>query len=303
MSKIGIFPGSFKPPHKGHFMVVEDLLLQCEEVIVLISPKEREGITSQQSIDVWRLYHPQLWGEVKFLIVKENAVTEAYNFLSKYPDHEFVLAFGKDDASRFKAAQNKDKYPNAEVFNAGNNLGFSATIFRKALRERDMETINMYLPNGVNTLEFMEKMNMNLHEQYSVDWWKEELNELFTEDVELEPLHIPNAELTQEFVEFTAKEYGLTNQDFSLNFTVVPLKDTFGHFSPSTKDIKVYWGEERAFADRARTLAHEMYHAYQLKHGLELNGETGSECENNANAHAGIILRKFKDIHPEIFTL
>ena len=86
MSKIGIFPGSFKPPHKGHFMVVEDLLLQCEEVIVLISPKEREGITSQQSIDVWRLYHPQLWGEVKFLIVKENAVTEAYNFLSKYPE-------------------------------------------------------------------------------------------------------------------------------------------------------------------------------------------------------------------------
>lgn len=305
MLKVGLFPGAFKPPHKGHFMVVEDLLLQCDEVIILISPKDRENITQQNSVDIWRLYIPLFDGKVSLWVVPENAVTEAYAYLSKYPQHQFVLAFGKDDEKRFNAAKNKERYPNAEVLNAGNNLGFSATTFRQAIKNRDMDTINMYLPNGANVLRFMEIMNLNLHEAFSVDWWEKELhlNEILGPTDVRPNGELPDSELTNEFVQFVMKALKLDIYDFTLNLTQVPLQDTFGTFNPSNKEITIYWGKERAFADKARTLAHEMVHAYQMKNNKPLNGATGSPCENEANAMAGVILRKFKDIHPEIFTI
>lgn len=53
--------------------------------------------------------------------------------------------------------------------------------------------------------------------------------------------------------------------------------------------------------DVARTLAHELTHWKQLLQGNEMNGEDGSDVENEANAVAGIILRKFGERYPEYF--
>ena len=57
-SKIGIFPGSFRPPHKGHFAAAQDLASRnyITEVNVIISPKERDGITADKSLEIWNLY-------------------------------------------------------------------------------------------------------------------------------------------------------------------------------------------------------------------------------------------------------
>lgn len=53
--------------------------------------------------------------------------------------------------------------------------------------------------------------------------------------------------------------------------------------------------------DVARTLAHELVHWKQLVDGDELDGADGSSIENEANAVAGVILRKFGKQYPDYF--
>lgn len=55
--------------------------------------------------------------------------------------------------------------------------------------------------------------------------------------------------------------------------------------------------------DILRTVAHEYIHHKQLVDGKKLNGNAGSTTENEANAKAGEILRKYGSLHPELFDL
>lgn len=53
-----LYPGRFKPPHKGHFNVVKELRSRSyiKKIIIIISPKTVDGITAKQSEDIWNMY-------------------------------------------------------------------------------------------------------------------------------------------------------------------------------------------------------------------------------------------------------
>lgn len=55
--------------------------------------------------------------------------------------------------------------------------------------------------------------------------------------------------------------------------------------------------------DIFRTLAHELVHHKQNGEGrIQIgSGETGSDVENEANALAGVVLRKFNHTYPAVF--
>ena len=53
--------------------------------------------------------------------------------------------------------------------------------------------------------------------------------------------------------------------------------------------------------DILRTVAHEYVHHKQNSDGKRLNGNAGSVTENQANAKAGEIMRKYGKLHPELF--
>lgn len=53
--------------------------------------------------------------------------------------------------------------------------------------------------------------------------------------------------------------------------------------------------------DVMRTLAHELVHWKQAVIGAEMDGSDGSTTENDANAIAGVIMRKFGKMYPEYF--
>lgn len=77
---------------------------------------------------------------------------------------------------------------------------------------------------------------------------------------------------------------------------------SFGKYTPHTGEIRVV-ATNRNLADVLRTLAHEMVHYKQHKEGrlkADSNGD-GSEIENEANAQAAIIMRKFGRDNPIIF--
>ena len=51
-----MLPGGFKPPHEGHLMLAKgyEELPQVEKVIILIGPKDRDGITVRDSKAIWK---------------------------------------------------------------------------------------------------------------------------------------------------------------------------------------------------------------------------------------------------------
>ena len=55
--------------------------------------------------------------------------------------------------------------------------------------------------------------------------------------------------------------------------------------------------------DIMRTLAHEYVHYKQVMDGKQLKSYAGSPTENQANAKAGELMRKYGRLHPELFDL
>lgn len=53
-----LYPGSFKPPTRGHFEAAKYLASQpnINKVYVIISPVEKHGISAQDSLFIWREY-------------------------------------------------------------------------------------------------------------------------------------------------------------------------------------------------------------------------------------------------------
>ena len=77
---------------------------------------------------------------------------------------------------------------------------------------------------------------------------------------------------------------------------------TFGHYHPDSDTITVVMGG-RHLADVLRTLAHELVHHKQREEGRVLDGSDESEIEAEANAKAGVLMRRFRMVHPEMFEI
>jgi len=75
---------------------------------------------------------------------------------------------------------------------------------------------------------------------------------------------------------------------------------SFGLYRPETKELVVYINN-RNTADILRTLAHELVHHRQNELGMELDGDTGSEIENQANSIAGVVLRNYGKANEVIY--
>lgn len=109
-----------------------------------------------------------------------------------------------------------------------------------------------------------------------------------------------------EFVDDVNEYLGLDEKkpdvDISYDPTLAAEMGSFGKFTPHDGKIIVV-ATNRNLADILRTLAHEMVHFKQHLEGklnLESNDD-GSDVENEANAQAAIIMRKFGRNNPIIF--
>jgi Zn-dependent peptidase ImmA (M78 family) len=110
--------------------------------------------------------------------------------------------------------------------------------------------------------------------------------------------------LAKEFVKFVAGELNLTSLPKSIKFEgdeYAAQHLTFGTYNPSTDEIVVVKGSRHP-VDVLRTLAHELVHHQQRIENRTLDGGDGSPAENEANAVAGVLMRKFRTMYPSIFT-
>jgi len=113
-----------------------------------------------------------------------------------------------------------------------------------------------------------------------------------------------NTNTIHNFVKFVMKELGISTLPKKIIITHNPTfpqtQLTFGTYAPDEDEIIVYGGT-RHIADVLRTLAHELVHHKQRHDGKVLNGNDGSDIENEANAVAGTLLRKFKEVYPDLY--
>ena len=157
---IALYPGKFKPPHKGHFEVAKQLLNKADRVEVLISGKEHEGINAEQSKAIWELYNELLGGRLDIKIIQGSPVKYVLDTIEANPNNHYVAVYGKGDEERYRNIGKDPRYMNAEVFDGGAiSLGdenISATNLRKAMVDKDIQAIKSMLPDGINAKEYIQ---------------------------------------------------------------------------------------------------------------------------------------------------
>jgi hypothetical protein len=174
-----LLPGGYKPPTKGHMHMIESYNNNpaVSKVIVLIGPKEREGITREQSLAVFQLYGIDRLEKVTVEDTKfDNPMVASFDYVEKDPRAEeyagLTIAIGAsdkgDDAMR---ADRLVKYftANPEKLRPGLKVGIppivkalqsngtevSATDLRKAIRNNDSRAVKHFIPSGINPAEFL----------------------------------------------------------------------------------------------------------------------------------------------------
>ncbi len=105
--------------------------------------------------------------------------------------------------------------------------------------------------------------------------------------------------LINQFTEFAYMKLGIYDNPLTI-FKPVTGTTSFGSYQPSTGMVIVAT-EGRHTSDVLRTLAHELVHHKQLSEGENL--KTVEELEWEANAVAGMLMRDFNKLHPEMFGL
>jgi hypothetical protein len=180
-----LYPGKFKPPHRGHLNVLNQLSSNpnVEKVIVLISPKTHEGITAEQSLDIWeKLYSPLInnLDKVEFVVSQITPVKDVYDIAIANPDTNFIAAYGKEDEKRYAKLP-----PNVKAYDAGNIEGINATNLRAALGSQG--DITPYIPEEVSPIKYLETLGALLHENLNEYTNQSTLNPLVFDGETIKP--------------------------------------------------------------------------------------------------------------------
>ena len=175
--KVSLYPGAFKPPHKGHVSIALDSLeTDTDKLLLFVSTKAREDVEVEESLKAWELYKESVPGLERMEIVPTaTPVKDVYDYAKNNPTHDIKAVFGKGEEARYTSLATK--YPNVEIYNAGTVGNYSATDLRKAIRDKDKEAILTFLPDGVNIDDFLSifQIQENLNEigdlsQEPYDW-------------------------------------------------------------------------------------------------------------------------------------
>ena len=293
---VALYPGKFKPPHQGHFNVVQQASEIADEVLVIMSNLPKDEFTPEQSMEVWDLYKDLLPSNVEIKVsTKSSPVSEVFDII-KDKSRDFIVLYGKGERSRYAAIdKDREKYSNVQIVDAGTAENFNASDLRPLIRNKDLKSIQTFLPKGIDAKKILSIYSKDEFKPGPMVHESKILSEAFTKD---------KAPLIQKLVTFACEQLQIEQPPIKLINSPLYTQEhsSFGGYYPSEQKI-VCVVHNRNMADILRTLAHELVHHMQNGKG-ELDsesGEDGSPSENEANSTAGLIMRKFGRENPEIF--
>jgi hypothetical protein len=156
---VALFGGGFKPPTKGHFGVVKQILENhpnITEFQIVIGGGTRDGITPEISMKIWEIYKPFLSDKIK-LISSSSPLTYIKDYIKGNPDTEIYAVVGaregdEQDARDFEQRKTLYKrYGNkVNVIKSESENNISGTKARKALLNNNFEEFTQYLPDELD---------------------------------------------------------------------------------------------------------------------------------------------------------
>ena len=188
MKGIALYPGAYKPPTRGHFLVVKSLLNNSFNAVdvdresgaasgvkekpevtgvkVFIGTQVRNGITQQISKQIWDIYKKYLKGNLEVIASDRNPVADVYSLLKHNPETPFLPVVGYRDASdmadlkRFDDAKNR--YPNMTILTitSSGDDATRATDLRKAILDGDDKEAAKYLPQELSAKDLETVINL-----------------------------------------------------------------------------------------------------------------------------------------------
>ena len=166
--RIALFPGKFKPPHRGHFDYVNKIAKRSDvdEVIVLISPVDYPEVSNAQSLQIWEEYLKNGEPNITAKIADYRSPVQAvYEFVAdpntvKSGDTVLLIKSSKDVGdTRFDRAQSYAERNNPGVsvedivedpVQSNDGLVYSARDMRKAIADNDKDTFLSYVPTSAD---------------------------------------------------------------------------------------------------------------------------------------------------------
>jgi phosphopantetheine adenylyltransferase len=190
---IALYPGAFKPPHRGHFEVVKRLLKgnhggqiytkdsasdagskalagqsgkveKINKVIVFPGGGERNGITKGESIAIWKIYSKYLPG-IEVRDGEKNPMFAAKDYAKANPDEPFYAITGVRDESDFSDLKRITTFNNTNnvqgvVIPSAQGSGVRASDLRKAALQGSLDDIVDFFPNELSREELFKIMRM-----------------------------------------------------------------------------------------------------------------------------------------------
>jgi len=205
-----LYPGAYKPPHRGHFEVVKKLLNgshkgkvynlsnykevgadalreddtavePIRKVVVFIGGGERNGITAEESKAVWDIYSKYLPG-VEVIIGEKNPMMAAKEYAKSNPDEHFYAVTGirsEEDLGDLRRISTFKNRPNVEgLIIGGDEGGTRATDFRKALLSGNLDQVTDFFPKELKREEILKIVNM-LKKSIISEVMKDKMDDLF----------------------------------------------------------------------------------------------------------------------------
>lgn len=214
-----LYPGAFKPPHRGHFDVVKNLLRgthngklytqddieksgqaalsgesdkiePIDKVVIFIGAKDRNGISTKESLAIWEIYKKYL-GNVEFYYEAANPMQNASAYAKKRPNEKFYAITGirgeEDmiDLRRISSFKNRENTQGLIISAPG---GTRATDLRSAVLSGNLDNVRDFFPEELKREEILKIVNILKESIISeimaekVDdlfdaWFKDEINE------------------------------------------------------------------------------------------------------------------------------
>jgi len=154
-----IYGGGFKFPTRGHLEVVKQSLEQhpqFNKYIIFVGSGERDGITQQQSIDIWNIYKKYFPFNIEIIPVP-SPVKAVFEYSKENPQENVIWVIGgrqdnEDDMKDFiNRTKTIKKYPNitaSQVITPLSNI--SGTKARQVLKTGDKSEVISYLPSNIS---------------------------------------------------------------------------------------------------------------------------------------------------------
>mgnify|MGYP006139731441 FL=1 len=219
---IALYPGAFKPPHRGHFEVVKrlldgnhggkvydidsyaeagtsvlqgtgDQLDKIEKVLVFIGGGSRNGITKEESIAVWNIYAKYLPGLV-VMDGEKNPMFAAKDYAKANETDKFYAITGiraeedLPDLKRVTTFKNRENVQGL-VIPAGTNSNVRATDFRNAILSGNLDEVLDFFPEVLSRDEILKIMNMlkaSIIAEIMQEDLEKKLNEMFNVEDKIE---------------------------------------------------------------------------------------------------------------------